>query len=47
MEFYNDWEAIVQVLQHPELPLTNTEAEWTLSYLVISRILSCIASDFI
>ena len=27
VELLNDWEAIFQVLSHPELPLTNNEAE--------------------
>jgi len=27
VEFLNDWAAIFQVLSHPELPLTNNEAE--------------------
>ena len=36
-EFLNDWEAIFRVLEHPELPLTNNEAERTLRHWVILR----------
>jgi transposase len=36
----NDWEAIFQVLRHPELPLTNNEAERALRHWVILRKLS-------
>lgn len=38
--FYNAWEAIFRVLLHPELPLTNKEAERTLRYWVIARQIS-------
>ncbi|MGH9799014.1 MAG: IS66 family transposase [Blastocatellia bacterium] len=31
-EMLNDWEAIFRVLQHPELPLTNNEAERALRH---------------
>jgi hypothetical protein len=40
VELLNDWEAIFQVLRHPELPLTNNEAERTLRHWVIARKLS-------
>ena len=40
VELLNDWEAIFQVLQHPELPLTNNEAERALRHWVILRKLS-------
>ena len=40
VELLNDWEAIFQVLRHPELPLTNNEAEHTLRPWVIARKLS-------
>lgn len=40
MELLNDWEAIFQVLSHPELPLTNNEAERALRHWVILRKLS-------
>ena len=36
-EFLNDWEAIFRVLEHPELPLTNNEAERILRHWVILR----------
>ncbi len=36
-EFLNDWEAIFRVLEHPELPLTNNEAEQILRHWVILR----------
>jgi hypothetical protein len=39
-EFLNDWEAIFEVLAHPELPLTNNEAERALRHWVIARKLS-------
>jgi hypothetical protein len=39
-ELLNAWEAIFQVLAHPELPLTNNEAERTLRHGVIARKLS-------
>jgi transposase len=37
VELLNDWEAIFQVLSHPELPLTNNEAERALRHWVILR----------
>ena len=40
VELLNDWEAIFQVLQHPELPLTNNAAERALRHWVILRKLS-------
>ena len=40
VELLNDWEAIFQVLSHPELPLTNNEAERALRHWVILRKLS-------
>jgi len=40
VELLNDWEAIFQVLRHPELPLTNNEAERALRHWVILRKLS-------
>jgi transposase len=36
-EFLHDWDAIFRVLEHPELPLTNNEAELMLRFWVISR----------
>jgi transposase len=39
-ELLNDWDAIFQVLAHPELPLTNNEAERALRHWVIARKLS-------
>ena len=39
-ELLNDWDAIFQVLHHPELPLTNNEAERALRHWVILRKLS-------
>ena len=39
-EFLNDWEAIWVVLQYPNLPLTNNEAERALRHLVITRRIS-------
>jgi hypothetical protein len=39
-ELLNDGEAIFQVLAHPELPLTNNEAERALRHWVIARKLS-------
>jgi AcrR family transcriptional regulator len=36
-EFLNDWEAIFAVLSHPQLPLTNNEAESALRHWVILR----------
>lgn len=35
VELPNDWKAIFQVLSHPELPLTNNEAERALRHWVI------------
>jgi transposase len=40
VELLNDWDAIFQVLRHPELPLTNNEAERALRHWVIMRKLS-------
>mgnify|MGYP000854698532 FL=1 len=40
VEFLNDWDAIFQVLHHPQLPLTNNEAERALRHWVILRKLS-------
>jgi len=40
VELLNDWKAIFQVLSHPELPLTNNEAERALRHWVILRKLS-------
>lgn len=37
VELLNDWEAIFQVLSHPELPLTNNAAERALRHWVILR----------
>ena len=39
-EFLNDWEAIWMVLKHPQLPLTNNEAEQALRHWVIARRIS-------
>lgn len=39
-EFLNDWDAIWSVLEHPELPITNNEAERALRHWVISRKIS-------
>lgn len=39
-EFLYDWDAIFMVLNHPELPLTNNEAERMLRHWVIARRLS-------
>ncbi len=39
-EMLNDWEAIFQVLQVPDLPLTNNEAERALRHWVILRRIS-------
>ncbi len=36
-EFLNDWDAIFRILDHPELPLTNNEAERMLRHWVILR----------
>ena len=40
VELLNDWDAIFQVLHHPELPLTNNAAERALRHWVILRKLS-------
>src|SRR5512143_1493949 len=40
VELLNDWDAIFQVLRHPELPLTNNAAERALRHWVIVRQLS-------
>ena len=40
VELLNDWDAIFQVLHHPELPLTNNEAERALRHWVILRKIS-------
>jgi hypothetical protein len=40
VELLNDWEAIFQVLHHPELPLTNNAAERALRHWVIARKIS-------
>ncbi len=39
-EMLNDWQAIFRVLQHPELPFTNNEAERALRHWVILRKIS-------
>lgn len=40
VELLNDWDAIFQVLHHPELPLTNNDAERALRHWVITRKIS-------
>ncbi len=40
MEVLNDWDAIFQVLHHPDLPLTNNDAERALRHWVIARKIS-------
>lgn len=40
VELLNDWDAIVQVLRIPSLPLTNNLAERALRHWVISRLIS-------
>jgi hypothetical protein len=40
VELLTDWEAIFQVLHHPELPLTNNAAERALRHWVIARRIS-------
>jgi transposase len=40
VELLNDWDAIFQVLHHPELPLTNNDAERALRHWVIARKIS-------
>ncbi len=39
-EFLNDWDTIWRVVEHPELPATNNEAERILRHWVIARLLS-------
>lgn len=39
-EFLNDWQAIMRVLDHPKLPLTNNFAERQLRHYVIARRIS-------
>ncbi|MCP4695370.1 MAG: transposase [Gammaproteobacteria bacterium] len=39
-EFLYDWDAIWRVLEHPELPLTNNEAERALRHWIIDRRIS-------
>jgi len=39
-EFLNDWEAIFKILEYPQFPLTNNEAERALRHWVIVRRLS-------
>lgn len=39
-EFLNDWDAIFTILKHPEMPLTNNEAETALRHWVIARRIS-------
>jgi transposase len=40
VEFFNDWDAIFRVLEHPHLPLTNNDAERALRHWVIARRIS-------
>ena len=40
VELLSDWDAIFQVLHHPELPLTNNDAERALRHWVIARKIS-------
>ena len=40
VELLSDWDAIFQVLHHPELPLTNNDAERALRHWVIARRIS-------
>ena len=40
VEFLNDWDAIWKVLDFPDLPLTNNEAERALRHWVIARLIS-------
>lgn len=40
VEILNDWEAIFRVVDHPNLPLTNNEAERSLRHWVIARRIS-------
>ncbi len=37
VELWNDWDAIFRVLEHPEWPLTNNDAERPLRHWVIAR----------
>ena len=37
VELWNDWDAIFRVLEHPEWPLTNNDAERALRHWVIAR----------
>lgn len=39
-EFLNDWKAIWTILDHPEMPLTNNDAERALRHWVIARRIS-------
>lgn len=39
-EFLNDWDTIWRIVEHPELPATNNEAERILRHWVIARLLS-------
>jgi hypothetical protein len=36
-EIFNDWDAVVAFVHHPELPSTNNEAERALRHAVIAR----------
>ena len=40
VELLNDWDAIFQVVHHPDLPLTNNDAERALRHWVIARKIS-------
>ncbi|MBF0175277.1 MAG: IS66 family transposase [Magnetococcales bacterium] len=40
VEFLNDWDVIWMTLEHPDLPLTNNEAERALRHWVIARLIS-------
>ena len=37
VELWNDWDAIFQVLENPQWPLTNNDAEQALRHWVIAR----------
>jgi transposase len=37
VELWNDWDAIFRVLDHPQWPLTNNDAERALRHWVIAR----------
>ena len=39
-EILNDWDAVVAAVNHPDLPLTNNEAERALRHAVIARRIS-------